>query len=748
MTKTAAHKSDSSAAASPELRAAIAQFCRRRSIEAASAISLIALTSFSQAWALSVSELNVESSLGQPLRATLDIATSPGELVNARCLRVNAGNENGMPGVGGITLSVSTRLNGATVRFNGTRPLREPMTEMILNVDCSGTPALTKSFLVMLDPPSLVADVAPTAPIRATEAVRPRSSARPTASARQRAVQRTAAARGPIAPGGEYVVQPGDILSVIASRVAGRPDYSVWPIAQRIYDINPNAFDSREPDSLRVGATLNIPALTGSLAIAGNVNQVREVLRRGPRPDRTPQTQQPARAQRSARPTNSVANVQPEPSRVARRTPLAAAIVPRTPVVKRMAYTEGLSRLSLDRLRQRRAGQPFIVNLTTNAAPPAPTPQPVPQPVPDTAVAVPAKISEPTVIRQAAPAPIIESQRGISGWLLGGIALLLGALLGTLVTGLGLRRWLAAQKAEQEAEIARAKRHQARLDESRQQRTDQSAPSIVVHEELPRVDLGGLPNVDVIGSVEEVAAAGPSSAAIGALLQQDAATEPVDELSADTTADDVNVGESADEPDLSVDAIDPEAELDYDVFQSPGEADLAMLERDYAASVTDVAELEPDVDFSETQALLSPEKLGMVDNATEIIASPLDLELPEGHEDDTELSVAALKKDADKARAEEAASDLEQELTEAVIKLDTDLLDLAQSLPRDNDPTAEAQLLPIDEDDADQDLTSSIPTRDSEDFYHLEASSIRKVDALAFEEDLDDDDTQLVSMGK
>lgn len=738
---------------SPELRSAIAQFCRRRSIEAASALSLIALTSFSQAWALSVGELQVESTLGQPLRATLDITTNNGEVVNARCLRLSPPGASGMPGVSGVTLAVSSRLSGATVRFSGSRPLREPMSEMTLNINCSGTPALTKSFLVMLDPPRLASTTTPIS--EPANPARNTTAARQTAvTATRRAAARRSTPRRPIAAGSEYVVQPGDILSVIASRVAGRPEYSVWPIAQHIYDNNPQAFDSREPDSLRVGSTLSIPALTGRLAVTGSANQVREIRLRNTAGSRQARRESEIdivantgrRAAIAAAAAAAAAQARSTTSELGPASRRAVgAVANRQPVVRRMAYTRGLSTVSIDRLRQRRAGNPFSVNFANNEAPPAPVP--TPQPVPE-AAAAPAVVKNPQPVTIPNPAPTTaDTRRGAGSWLMSGIALLLGGLLGTIGTGLALRRWLATQKEEQEAEIARAKRHQARLDESRQKRTDQSAPAIVVHEELPRVDITH-PTMDAIGSVDEVVAAGASAAAIGTLLEQDATASSEDTPVEERTAHDSDRSQA----DLSVDAIDPDAELDYDVFEAPDEQDLELLARDYAASVPDLRELAPDIDFGATQALLTPEKLGMVEDQTEIIPNPLDLELPEGHEDDTELSVAALRQDAATASSDTASADAVvdagDESTEAVMHLDNELMELAKALPHDNDPTAEAQMLSLDEGDQDNDPTSAIATRDSEDFYHLEASSIRKVDALAFEQDLDDDDTQLVSIRK
>ena len=729
------------------LRLAIRTFLHRRRIEAMSAAAVIATASYSQAYALSLGELNIQSALGQPLRATLNIGVSPGETLSNNCVRVLPNANDGMPGVGSVSLSMSTSLNGATLAVAGSAPMREPMTEMVLSIDCAGTPTMTRTFLVLLDPPgsttaSLSASTATTstamvptygAPFGpATRSARPAPTEQTSTQSARRPASTRRNTTNPIEPGSRYVVQPGDILSVIASRVANRPDYTVWPIAQRIYDTNPNAFDSQTPDSLRVGATLDIPQLVGRLAVAGSPSQVRRVEPRRVAAVPSDKTRSTARAT-----VKSVTRTARQPD---------GPTTPQASPVDTFAIEQDLSNLSMDRLRKRRtdptsttaetaavlppnvaisrreeAEDARAITTTTSAADAAPQ-----SPGQDTTQAESAPAAKPAAPAVATPAPTPAPavrydarpvQRGLPGWLVA-IAALIGAALGGAATLYGLRGWLATQRAEQERALARSKRHQERLEESRRQRPSSEAPAIVVHEQLPRVDIGAVAaGIESVGSVEEVIAAGPDASSISAILEADKKAEE-------------NTSEDTD-PSLAVDALDNSEELDFDVFEAPDESALELLAQDYAQSDT---ELTPDPDAT---AMLTPEQLGITEeDTTQMLRGALDLELPEGSPDDTVMAVA----DVDALEAE-----IENELTEVAEQLNDDLLRAEQDQVGDNDPTAVAPVVPLAELDEDTDPTSAISTRDTEDYYHLEASSIRKVDMLSFEKDADDDDTRMVS---
>lgn len=746
------------------LRDEIALFLRRRRIEATAAASLLALSSYSQAYALSISEINVQSALGQPLRASIDIGVTPGEIINSRCVRIRPPADGGMPGVGRVSLALTSKLNTVTLRLSGSSPMREPMSEMVLTIDCAGTPTMTRSFLVLLDPPSPISAAAPgaatsTSAIASTPVARatvapPRrgqsaqAGTRATAAVAPRA--RTRASNSLVEPGSRYVVQPGDILSVIASRVAGRPDYSVWPIAQRIYDTNPEAFDSQAPDSLRVGATLAIPRLVGNLAVAGTPQQTRRVLARTAQADRPRRVATAPNRSPVSAPVDPVANpTTARAQRLANAPRRSPVTLPRT--LDTFAISSNLSALSIDRLRKRQLGKPVVTALPTEA--PLPPTEAIARreesgadadaqnrETADASTAVAASAPAP------APAPAAEPvfrnfddvpvRTGMPGWMVG-LAGLVGVALGGLFTLFGLRGWLANKRSEQEEAIARAKRHEQRLEESRRQRPSDKAPAIVVKEQLPRVDITGPGNIETVGSVDEVIAAVPDAEAIGAMIIADQKGPGSD----DAVNASVTRHNDVDDPSLTVDAIGEEDELNFNVFDEPDESALELLAQDYEQS-EDTAELTPD---PEATTLLSPEQLGITpEDTTQMLRGALDLELPEGNPDDTVMAVAGVD---DLPDMPEATDD---ELTEAALTLNADLLKLAGQVDvgaddTDSDPTAESPIL--SEDGAlDDDPTTAFETRGTEDYYHLEASSIRKIDSLAFENDNDDDDdTRLVS---
>ncbi|MEO1575096.1 MAG: hypothetical protein AAFU65_09070, partial [Pseudomonadota bacterium] len=728
------------------LRAEIALFLRRRRIEATAAASLLALSTYSQAYALSISEINVQSALGQPLRASIDIGVTPGEIINSRCVRIRPPADGGMPGVGRVSLALTSKLNTVTLRLNGSAPMREPLSEMVVTIDCAGTPTMTRSFLVLLDPPSPIsaavpgtagvtsATAAPAPVARATAA--PASRSQPARTAPRAAARSARGTGGPSEAGSRYVVQPGDILSVIASRVANRPDYSVWPIAQRIYDTNPEAFDSQAPDSLRVGATLDIPQLVGNLAVAGTPQQTRRVRARTARVDAAQPRRVAASAPAPNRSTNrskDTALVDPVATPTTARAQRLANAPRRSPValprtLDTFAISGNLSALSIDRLRKRQLGKPVVTALPTETALP-----------PTDAIArredgatVGARTGEATdtatqatettaaATRTATPEPVFTNfddvpvRRGLPGWMVG-LAALVGAALGGAFTLFGLRGWLASKRSEQEEAIARAKRHEQRLEESRRQRPSNEAPAIVVKEQ-PRVDIGSARNIETVGSVDEVLASAPDSAAIGAMIMADQNNAVAHDASPSYRI-------ATDESTLTVDAIEDEDEdeLNFNVFDEPDESALELLAQDYEQS-EDTAELTPD---PAATALLSPEQLGITEeDTTQMLRGALDLELPEGSPDDTVMAVAGVDNLPDMPQA------TDDELTEAALQLNEDLLNITPAANRsaddaDNDPTSESPIL-SDEAGQDDDPTTAFDTRGTEDYYHLEASSIRK----------------------
>jgi Tfp pilus assembly protein FimV len=196
------------------------------------------------AWALELGDLQVHSSLGQPLRASIAYALAPNEIVSDTCVSVQqVMSADRLPAVGKTSLIVT---NGV-IAITGSRVVEEPLMAMRVTIDCPYTPHISREYTLFVDPvsfrPATDADQAP--PTRAsTEAVAP--------------APRPAARREPIGASTRYRVRVGDSLSEIAERIENRP-VGLWPAATAIFEANPAAFIDNDPNKLKAGSWLDIP---------------------------------------------------------------------------------------------------------------------------------------------------------------------------------------------------------------------------------------------------------------------------------------------------------------------------------------------------------------------------------------------------------------------------------------------------------------------------------------------------------
>ncbi len=349
--------------------------------------------------ALELGSIDVQSALGQPLRASIAYALAPNEQLSAYCIYVRGSNAGSLPEITGTAVTLA---NGR-ILLRGSTPLREPMMSLQLAIECSYTPHLTRSYLLMLDPAPFApaaADVPAVAPQRDTA---PQTAAtparRPAAGGNRRLESPVARPTAPIDQNSDYVVQPGDTLSTIAARIPDR-QLPIWPTAEALFDANPAAFIDGDMNRLRAGATLAIPGAVIAPAAVATTDTA---------DDSTPRTsREPARSAAAPRPaTDSPASGEPaaRPDSVAPAAATAAR-EPASPFV-----------------------EPDIAPLTDN----------------DTAPPVEPEVVEPVVPlrarRDASPVPIVGnsvSSDGIDGssttsWMMwfggAGIAIILGLLL-------------------------------------------------------------------------------------------------------------------------------------------------------------------------------------------------------------------------------------------------------------------------------------------------------------------------------
>ena len=108
------------------------------------------------AMALELGELTVQSSLGQPLRASIAYALAPNEMLSNSCVAVGGGRSTGgLPGIGKSAVSITD----SAIVITGETIVREPMLGTRVTINCPYTPNLSREYMLFVDP----ATVAPLA---------------------------------------------------------------------------------------------------------------------------------------------------------------------------------------------------------------------------------------------------------------------------------------------------------------------------------------------------------------------------------------------------------------------------------------------------------------------------------------------------------------------------------------------------------------------------------------------------------
>ena len=230
------------------------------------------------AQALALGRIVVQSALGEPLRAEIDVPDINNE--EAASLRVGLASGEafraaGMdfnPALTSLQISLQRRANGtAFLRLTSARPVNEPFVDLIVEANWSSG-RIVRDYTLLLDPPSLRAGTA-VAPLPAGVAPPPvlPPVVRPTAPPAPPQVLVPPARPAP-APKSEISgtqqvrVQAGDTAGRIAA--ANRPSgVSLDQMLVAMLRANPSAFTGGNVNRLKSGSVLNLPGAND----AGNV---------------------------------------------------------------------------------------------------------------------------------------------------------------------------------------------------------------------------------------------------------------------------------------------------------------------------------------------------------------------------------------------------------------------------------------------------------------------------------------------
>ena len=261
------------------------------------------------AWALGLGRLNVQSVLGETLRAEIDVSSISAEESGSLRLRVAPPEAYRAAGVEynavltGAQVVLERRADGRPyLRVSSSGAVLEPFIDVIVEATWTSG-RLVREYTMLFDPPSARVAAAPaavTAPL-ATAAPAALPSASPSASPvftptapspapAVAAVPRTTAppprvAQAPTAPAvagapaaaiaDEYRVRRGDSLSGVAARTQ-RQGVSLDQMLVSLFRGNPEAFVGDNMNRLKAGAVLNVPAADAAKKITAA--EAREVI--------------------------------------------------------------------------------------------------------------------------------------------------------------------------------------------------------------------------------------------------------------------------------------------------------------------------------------------------------------------------------------------------------------------------------------------------------------------------------------
>jgi pilus assembly protein FimV len=220
--------------------------------------------------ALGLGKLTVESALGQPLSARIDLTTASKDELDSLTAKVadpGLYRQNNLTYQGTLARTRITleSANGSPfLRVTSPVSVQEPYLDLMVELNwASGR--VVREYTFLLDPPgtgSTMMAAEPVAPARAgNAAVAARAGA-----ARTEPLAATRPPQGtPDAGDGSYTVKRGDTLSKIATQV--KPvDITLDQMLVAMFRANENAFDGRNMNRLRTGSILSVPSVADAAA--------------------------------------------------------------------------------------------------------------------------------------------------------------------------------------------------------------------------------------------------------------------------------------------------------------------------------------------------------------------------------------------------------------------------------------------------------------------------------------------------
>jgi pilus assembly protein FimV len=257
---------------------------------AAAAVASVGLYA-TDASALALGRITVQSALGEPLRAEIElpqITPAEAESLRAQTASPETFRAQGMeysPAINGLQVQLQRRADGSMVlRLSNSRPVNEPFVDLVLNATWSSG-QIVRSYTMLFDPPAMrqapaavtapaQTSAAPASPVPAAQpATAPRTApsaaVTPAAVPAQPAPSRAAARPAAAADAGSVTVRPGDTAGRLASAHRA-PGVSLDQMLVAMMRSNPDAFVGGNMNRLKAGAVLQMPDEAAAQSVAAS----------------------------------------------------------------------------------------------------------------------------------------------------------------------------------------------------------------------------------------------------------------------------------------------------------------------------------------------------------------------------------------------------------------------------------------------------------------------------------------------
>ena len=237
-----------------------------------------------QAYAFGLGGIKVQSALGQPLKAEIDITQLSAD--EASSLKVGVASPDAFQAaklqyssaLAGIRIKLERDPGGrAYLRVTSNSPINEPYLDLLIRAQWANG-QLSRDYTLLLDPPNFqaapsaaqvpvqTASPAPSVPV-APVAAAPAMPVAPALQSPMTAAAKPAQPSKPSAAQGQYVVKRGDTLSKIAG-ASGAEAVSLDQMLTAIYRANQSAFIDGNINLLKAGAVLSMPSAAQAQGIS------------------------------------------------------------------------------------------------------------------------------------------------------------------------------------------------------------------------------------------------------------------------------------------------------------------------------------------------------------------------------------------------------------------------------------------------------------------------------------------------